>query len=229
MNLELERVGILPPQLCSVHPVVVCFSTGPALPRHQDGWLLLSPDKIRQIPALTGWSGASEPAADTPGASEFACMPQSCRTIASSARFAAQLTAGVACRPPILGQVPAARFRHSAVHVTADPGSSLHRAVSEGLGNLPNSRASFLQGQGHLVLLSGGYDTQGREFGGPDLEVSPVKHARLMSCQLPGLQLQPGPVLQLCNCAWTEPSRIQADERLMCSKPSMHWNVCMVV
>ena len=81
------------------------------------------------------------------------------------------LTACCVRSPPNHGQVPAARFRHSAVHVTARQGSSLHRSIAEGLSSIPDSRASFLQERGHLVLLFGGYDTQGREFGGPDLEV----------------------------------------------------------
>ena len=109
------------------------------------------------------------------------------------------LTACSTCRPPNHGQVPAARFRHSAVHVTARQGSNLHRAVAEGLSSIPDSRASFLQERGHLVLLFGGYDTQGREFGGPDLEVS------CSSSSIPSRQPQ-APVTACCmseHASWS--------------------------
>ena len=91
-----------------------------------------------------------------------------------------QLMKGSCCRPVPQGAVPASRFRHTTCCVTAQQGSRLHAATAAGLAQCPASLRSFRAGAGHLLLLTGGYDTLGREYGGPDLEVR--KPARRRPC-----------------------------------------------
>lgn len=66
----------------------------------------------------------------------------------------------------MLGTTPITRFRHTAVAVTPEPDSKLASLVQQSLQ--PLSRQ--LQ-QGSVVLIFGGYNTMGQEFGADHFEV----------------------------------------------------------
>ena len=61
------------------------------------------------------------------------------------------------------GKPPTSRFRHVAREITLLPGSLLHQRLALDLGCDPAS--------GHTILMFGGYNTSGDEFGGNDVEV----------------------------------------------------------
>ncbi|KAK9817255.1 hypothetical protein WJX72_011927 [[Myrmecia] bisecta] len=63
-------------------------------------------------------------------------------------------------RPEVLGEVPATRFRHTANRVEIPPGSRIEEQVQAGLG------AGRHHADGYTIVLFGGYNTTGQEFGG---------------------------------------------------------------
>ena len=70
------------------------------------------------------------------------------------------------CRSPkVFGEAPTSRFRHTTVFVSVDPDS----ALAERLGAALPPR--FALEDGHVLVIFGGYNTTGKEFGGKDIEV----------------------------------------------------------
>ena len=70
------------------------------------------------------------------------------------------------CRPQTFGRTPITRFRHTAVAVTPEPSSNLASLVESTIHPLQQQ----LQ-QGSVVLIYGGYNTMGQEFGADNFEV----------------------------------------------------------
>ena len=64
------------------------------------------------------------------------------------------------------GTPPSTRFRHTGCPITAGPKSALWTVVSEALG--PGADAAA----GQLLLMFGGYNTMGEEFGADSTFVS---------------------------------------------------------
>ena len=64
------------------------------------------------------------------------------------------------------GEVPVTRFRHTVVVITPEPTSKIGILVNEVLHPVQHDAA-----QGSVVLLFGGYNTMGQEFGGDQFEV----------------------------------------------------------
>ena len=64
------------------------------------------------------------------------------------------------------GEVPVTRFRHTVVVITPEPTSKISILVNEVLHPVQHDAA-----QGSVVLLFGGYNTMGQEFGGDQFEV----------------------------------------------------------
>ena len=81
----------------------------------------------------------------------------------------------VSCRPKELGEAPSSRFRHTAVLVDFPPDSELHDALHAALSSLGVDATGAAAGS--LVLLYGGYNTRGEEFGGPNIQVTPEPSA----------------------------------------------------
>lgn len=73
------------------------------------------------------------------------------------------------CRPQVLGEVPMTRFRHTGVVVAPEPSSAIEQSV-----NLLLHPAHRDASQGSVILLFGGYNTMGQEFGGDQFEVRPA-------------------------------------------------------
>lgn len=74
---------------------------------------------------------------------------------------------GHAHRPEIHGKRPRARFRHSCCTLRCEQVSAGGRLHAQLLEQLP---PGALEG-GHLLLIFGGYNAQGEEFGGNRVEV----------------------------------------------------------
>ena len=74
--------------------------------------------------------------------------------------------------------VPPFRFRHSSVLVEPEPGKLLHKRIAAALGYQASTALCGQQqgweSQGHLLLVHGGYNTRGEEFGGSEIEVRPA-------------------------------------------------------
>ncbi len=68
------------------------------------------------------------------------------------------------------GEVPMTRFRHTGVVVAAEPTSRIGTLVNQVLHPLHLNVK-----EGSVVLLYGGYNTMGQEFGGDQFEVSAVR------------------------------------------------------
>ena len=95
-----------------------------------------------------------------------------------------------ACRPEVYGEVPMTRFRHTGVVVAPQLSSTIQQSVNQLLH--PAKRDAS---QGSVILLFGGYNTMGQEFGGDKFEVgleiltlngiSAVSHVQIgvFSCQ----------------------------------------------
>jgi len=79
------------------------------------------------------------------------------------------LTARNTCRPQVYGEVPMTRFRHTGVVITAEPTSKIGALVNQVLKPLQREAED-----GSVVLLFGGYNTMGQEFGGDQFEVGYV-------------------------------------------------------
>ena len=77
------------------------------------------------------------------------------------------------CRPPCEGQPPSTRFRHTMVPINPSLGTPLYELVSEALG----TKDSIHSGQ--LLLIFGGYNTIGEEFGANSTFVSPTPHTSI--------------------------------------------------
>ena len=71
------------------------------------------------------------------------------------------------CRPPCEGEAPSTRFRHTMVPIKPSPGTPLFDIMSEALGS------KDLIHCGQLLLIFGGYNTIGEEFGANSTFVSP--------------------------------------------------------
>ena len=69
-------------------------------------------------------------------------------------------------RPQVYGEVPMTRFRHTGVTITVEPTSKIGVLVNQVL--TPIHRKAE---EGSVVLLFGGYNTMGQEFGGDQFEV----------------------------------------------------------
>ena len=67
----------------------------------------------------------------------------------------------------MLGEVPVTRFRHTVVVITVQSHSKVGQLVNEALA--PSQRTVE---EGSVVLVFGGYNTMGQEFGGDQFEVS---------------------------------------------------------
>ena len=100
-----------------------------------------------------------------------------------------------ACSPEMHGETPPFRFRHTTNLVVPQPGSLLFRRVAARLEALKGESSAAsqppaashwkqaaaapdgkdnvagTQNSGHLLLMWGGYNTRGGEFGGSELEV----------------------------------------------------------
>lgn len=63
------------------------------------------------------------------------------------------------CRPDCEGEAPSTRFRHTMAPISPSLGTPLHDIVSEAL----DPKESISSGQ--LLLIFGGYNTIGEEFG----------------------------------------------------------------
>ena len=73
---------------------------------------------------------------------------------------------GMPCRPPCEGEAPSTRFRHTMSPINPSPGTPLCDMVSEALG----AKDAIYSGQ--LLLIFGGYNTIGEEFGANSTFVS---------------------------------------------------------
>ena len=70
------------------------------------------------------------------------------------------------------------RFRHTGVVVKPEPSSIIEQLVNQRLH--PGQRDAS---QGSVILLFGGYNTMGQEFGGDQFEVQPHSgRVRLLYC-----------------------------------------------
>ena len=94
--------------------------------------------------------------------SSSANQPRTCR-LPDTEHLPANL-----CRPVVFGEVPMTRFRHTGVVVKPEPSSIIEQLVNQRLhpGQCDAS-------QGSVILLFGGYNTMGQEFGGDQFEVQP--------------------------------------------------------
>ena len=70
------------------------------------------------------------------------------------------------CRPQIYGEVPVTRFRHTGVVIGPEGSPAIQQAVNQLLH--PAQRDAS---QGSMILMFGGYNTMGQEFGGDQFEV----------------------------------------------------------
>ena len=70
------------------------------------------------------------------------------------------------CRPECEGDAPSTRFRHTTAPINPSPGTPLHDLVSEALGGKQPMSS------GQLLLVFGGYNTIGEEFGANSTFVS---------------------------------------------------------
>ena len=80
------------------------------------------------------------------------------------------------CRPPYEGEAPSTRFRHTMVPINPSPRTPLYEMVSEALGTKDTIHA------GQLLLIFGGYNTIGEEFGANSTFVSPRLTTLVQSC-----------------------------------------------
>ena len=78
------------------------------------------------------------------------------------------------CRPEVYGVVPMTRFRHTGVIVAPEQSSTVQQTVNQLLH--PAKRDAS---QGSVILLFGGYNTMGQEFGGNKIEVGCLQHGHL--------------------------------------------------
>ena len=88
--------------------------------------------------------------------------------------------AAILCRPDCEGDAPSTRFRHTTAPINPSPGTPLHDLVSEALGGKQPMSS------GQLLLVFGGYNTIGEEFGANSTFVSCCMPASLpvVSCHL---------------------------------------------
>jgi len=77
-------------------------------------------------------------------------------------------------RPVELGVAPETRFRHTAAVAKFPRGSALHAAAGAALAGLGVRQPPE---SGTLILLFGGYNTMGKEFGGPEMQVRCLQEA----------------------------------------------------
>ena len=75
-------------------------------------------------------------------------------------------SAAMLCRPECEGDAPSTRFRHTTAPINPSPGTPLHDLVSEALGGKQPMSS------GQLLLVFGGYNTIGEEFGANSTFVS---------------------------------------------------------
>ena len=77
------------------------------------------------------------------------------------------------CRPEVYGIVPMTRFRHTGVIVAPEQSSTIQQTVNQLLH--PAKRDAS---QGSMILLFGGYNTMGQEFGGLNIEVGRLQRGQ---------------------------------------------------
>lgn len=80
------------------------------------------------------------------------------------------------CRPEVYGVVPMTRFRHTGVVVAPEQSSTVVQTVNQLLHPVKRDAS-----QGSVVLLFGGYNTMGQEFGGHKIEVGRL-HSGVYLC-----------------------------------------------
>ena len=81
------------------------------------------------------------------------------------------------CRPVVFGEVPMTRFRHTGVVVNPEPSSTIGQLVNQRLHPSQHDAS-----QGSVILLFGGYNTMGQEFGGDQFEVHPPCKVKILYC-----------------------------------------------
>ena len=97
--------------------------------------------------------------------SESDVLLETCGVLAAAAFVA------LPCRPEVYGVVPMTRFRHTGTVVAPQQSSTVLQAVNQLLH--PAKRDAS---QGSVILLFGGYNTMGQEFGGNKIEVERLQH-----------------------------------------------------
>ena len=80
------------------------------------------------------------------------------------------------CRPEVYGVVPMTRFRHTGVVLAPEQSSTVVQTVNQLLHPVKRDAS-----QGSVVLLFGGYNTMGQEFGGHKIEVGRL-HSAVYLC-----------------------------------------------
>ena len=96
------------------------------------------------------------------GLPEARTLQQACNCLEATRLYSAAML----CRPECEGDAPSTRFRHTTAPINPSPGTPLHDLVSEALGGKQPMSS------GQLLLVFGGYNTIGEEFGANSTFVS---------------------------------------------------------